>query len=312
MNFDRNTISVESRFVGVLIGLAAGDALCAPYEGGILERLLWCVIGKTKDKKYRYTDDTQMSLDLAEYLIEDNDINQDKLAMRFARNYRWSRGYGPAVEKLLKGIRAGKHWSDLNRATFKDGSFGNGAAMRSPVIGLYCLRVKEKISHYCKLATEITHAHPVAIDGSILIADIVNSILNGVSPRQSAVDAIGLLHVKDFRTRMNRVIELFDESCSLTPLEVRKQLGNGVSALNSCPTAVYIGVAFAHRSFSELIDFVVNVGGDADTIAAMAGSVWGATNGESSFDKAMVNSIEDAGVIQKTASNLYKISCHKA
>jgi hypothetical protein len=53
------------RFIGCLLGLATGDALGAPYEGGPLERLVWRLIGRTSDGCLRWTDDTQMALDLA-------------------------------------------------------------------------------------------------------------------------------------------------------------------------------------------------------------------------------------------------------
>jgi len=39
-------------------GLALGDALGAPYEGGPEERLAWKLLGKTRNRKLRYTDDT--------------------------------------------------------------------------------------------------------------------------------------------------------------------------------------------------------------------------------------------------------------
>ncbi|HNA22027.1 MAG TPA: ADP-ribosylglycohydrolase family protein, partial [Agitococcus sp.] len=55
---------------GCLFGLALGDALGAPYEGGILERLLWKMIGSTKEGYAKWTDDTQMTLDLLESILE--------------------------------------------------------------------------------------------------------------------------------------------------------------------------------------------------------------------------------------------------
>ena len=50
-------------FQGCLLGLSLGDALGAPYEGGVLERLLWRLIGKTSQGEMRWTDDTQMTID---------------------------------------------------------------------------------------------------------------------------------------------------------------------------------------------------------------------------------------------------------
>ena len=60
-------------FSGCLLGLASGDALGAPYEGGFMERALWRAIGRTRDGEARWADDTRMSLDLAESLLARGD-----------------------------------------------------------------------------------------------------------------------------------------------------------------------------------------------------------------------------------------------
>ena len=111
---------LHDQFEGCLLGLALGDALGAPLEGGPVERLLWRLIGKTKQGEMRWTDDTQMSLDLAESLIENGDLDPDDLAQRFAKSYRWSRGYGPGAAKLLKRIARGAHWRDTNRSVYRN------------------------------------------------------------------------------------------------------------------------------------------------------------------------------------------------
>ena len=67
----------RDRYAGCLTGLAMGDAMCAPYEGGIPERLLWKMIGHTKGRR-RYTDDTQMSMDLCRSLLACNGVDQDQ------------------------------------------------------------------------------------------------------------------------------------------------------------------------------------------------------------------------------------------
>jgi len=43
------------QFVGCMLGLATGDALGAPYEGGLLERLVWRIIGRSFDGCLRWT-----------------------------------------------------------------------------------------------------------------------------------------------------------------------------------------------------------------------------------------------------------------
>ena len=111
----------QDQFEGCLLGLALGDALGAPLEGGVVERFVWRLIGRTKNGEMRWTDDTQMSLDLAESLIAKGAVDPDDLAQRFARSYRWSRGYGPGAAKLLKRIARGSNWRAVNRSVFADG-----------------------------------------------------------------------------------------------------------------------------------------------------------------------------------------------
>lgn len=100
----------EDQYRGALIGLALGDALGARHEGGPIARLLWRVIGSTPEGRFRFTDDTQMSLDLALSLLRCGCVDPDDLAVSFARSYRWDRGYGRGAAQLLKRVRAGRAW----------------------------------------------------------------------------------------------------------------------------------------------------------------------------------------------------------
>src|SRR5688572_396147 len=129
-------MATVDQFQGCLLGLALGDALGAPLEGGILERLLWRAIGVSRKGEMRWTDDTQMSVDLVESFLAQGRVNPDDLARRFAKSYRWSRGYGPGAAKVLKRIARGTDWRKANRSVYRDGSYGNGAAMRAPILGL--------------------------------------------------------------------------------------------------------------------------------------------------------------------------------
>ncbi|HZZ72369.1 MAG TPA: ADP-ribosylglycohydrolase family protein [Pirellulales bacterium] len=104
-----------SGFQGCLLGLALG----APYEGGGPERVVRRAIGKTRQGQRRWTDDTQMALELVESLLQHGRLEPDELAMRFARSYRWSRGYGPAAAQTLKQIARGVDWRKAARPTHK-------------------------------------------------------------------------------------------------------------------------------------------------------------------------------------------------
>src|SRR5690606_27131421 len=114
--------------------------------------------------------DTQMSLDLAESLVQSGGLHLDDLANRFAKSYRWSRGYGPSAARVLKRIRRGDAWTTANRSVYPEGSFGNGGAMRAPVVGLFYATDSNRLADAARASTQITHAHPLAIEGAVVIA----------------------------------------------------------------------------------------------------------------------------------------------
>ena len=145
---------------GALLGIALGDAFGAPYEGGVIERLVWRLIG-TRQGMRRWTDDTQMTIDLVESLIHCRKIDQDDLARRFAQSYRWSRGYGPGAARVLKCIRSGESWESASRAVYVNGSYGNGGAMRSPAVGLFFGGQGDAaVAEAAEAAATVTHVDP--------------------------------------------------------------------------------------------------------------------------------------------------------
>lgn len=62
----------------------------------------------------RFTDDTQMFMDIANLFLANAYIDQAHLAKTFAEHYRWSRGYGPGSANILVKPRKGANWSELN------------------------------------------------------------------------------------------------------------------------------------------------------------------------------------------------------
>lgn len=269
----------RERFEGCLLGLALGDAMLAPYEGGWLERLVWRCIGTTQSGERRWTDDTQMSLDLAQSLVERGEVDGDDLAQRFARSYRWSRGYGPAAARMLRRIARGQHWQQANRSVYHEGSFGNGGAMRAPMIGLFHAEHPNKLAVAAAAQAQVTHAHPEGIEGAVLIATATAAALQAVEP-MAILTAVAQCRLSStFAGRWRIACGWLGAAKETSPGDVRKQLGNGMAAAQSCITAIYLAVRFQSAPFAALQAFLIEVGGDADTLGAMSGAIWGARNG---------------------------------
>ena len=267
------------QFTGCLLGLATGDALGAPHEGGLIERWIWRLLGRTADGRLRWTDDTQMALDLAESLLEESALRADALARRFASSYRWSRGYGQGAARLLKRIRRGEPWETAATAVYAQGSFGNGAAMWAPVLALFFAVDRGELVEAARTSAKITHAHPLGIEGAVLIA-LSTQLLLGGATAADVLAAVGRqCLMPEFSSRLELAARWVEQGAASAPREVAKRLGNGITAPASCPTALYVALHHLERPFDEMMRFIINCGGDVDTIGAMAGALWGAVNG---------------------------------
>jgi ADP-ribosylglycohydrolase len=299
------------RISGCLLGLALGDALGAPYEGGFVERLAWKAIGRTRDGRMRWSDDTQMSIDVAESLIACRGVDPDDLAMRFARSYRWSRGYGPGAARTLKRIRRGEDWRAANRAVYREGSFGNGGAMRSPVLGVFYADRQEQLLKAVEQTAIITHAHELGIEGARLIAVATGLAAQGLSSAAILQVIIGLAMLEPFRSRLVTARYWFESDQTPETSQVAQMLGNGIAAAESCVTALYLAMRFLDKAFLDMHNFIIQCRGDVDTIAAMAGGIWGAANGLGALPHQKLQLLEDRERLIKLAGELGRAAAFK-
>lgn len=294
---------MQDRYIGCFLGLALGDSYGAHYEGGILERLVWKTISTTKEGKNRYTDDTQMSIDLAKSLIKNRHVDQQDLSISFANSYKWTRGYGPSAAKLLKKIKNGRHWKEVNRLKFPEGSYGNGAAMRAPILSLFFIHDVNKLKSSVEACSEITHAHTLAIEGAQLVAEATRQSLVNEKPKNILKHLLKLSDEKVYQEKLNYCIGI---RSPLTKKEVIQNLGNGMAASESCITAIYFALNYLDN-YQEMRNKICELGGDTDTICAMAGAIWGASNGFEMFSSSEIENLEDSELIKQLAIDLYDI-----
>lgn len=292
------------RIIGSVLALALGDAFGAPYEGGILERAVWTLLGKQNGKR-RWTDDTQMTVDVMESLIACGHVDQNDLARRFAQSYRWSRGYGPGAARVLKRIRRGQPWEAASRSVFHDGSFGNGGAMRSGVVGLFFAddHEEELVKAACDVAM-VTHAHPLGREGAVLIALATALAYNDTSSPEIIERLCQRAESPEFLSRLHTASTWLQTENNVPPRTVATELGNGIAAVESCATAVYAALRFRNGSFNDLMQFAIRLRGDVDTIAAMACAIWGAASGLDALPPEWLEQLEQRDRLQAMARSL--------
>jgi poly(ADP-ribose) glycohydrolase ARH3 len=295
----------RERHDGCLLGHAIGDAFGAPYEGGILEQVVWQFICGFSSRAMRWTDDTQMSLATAESLISLGRIDPDDLARRFSLAYEWSRGYGPGTAKVLKKIARGVDWRIAARETYPGGSYGNGGAMRASIIGLYFLDDERGLSDAVNQAIVVTHSHPLAIEGACMIASATAAAARGDSLQEIFASVANVAVSEPFKHKIRIAKEWLASAEPVSPAQARKHLGNGLAATDSCVTAIYSALAFLDQPFKAMHEFVKKCGGDVDTIGAMSGAIWGAYNGSFALPNDFLIKLEKCDLILETSRRLY-------
>ncbi len=253
----------------------------------------------------RWTDDTQMSIDIMESLVQLGRVEPDDLARRFAASYRWSRGYGPATARVLKRIARGQKWEIANTAVYAEGSFGNGAAMRVPMLAMFYAGRPHELDDAVRRSAVVTHAHPLAIEGAIVIAH-ATAIAAQDGSTTELLDAASARCVHPLMIdRLALARRWLADGRPAHPTEIASKLGRGIASADSCITALYLAAHFRERDYMDLQRVVSQIGGDADTIGAMAGAIWGAARGVPAVPPHVLARLEQHGRLVHLADELF-------
>jgi poly(ADP-ribose) glycohydrolase ARH3 len=284
---------LQDRFRGCLLGLAIGDALGGKFEAqtadAIRERFptVAALIAYPQEEIW-YTDDTQMAIGVAEVLAEHGEIIESRLCEAFVANYVPSRGYGRGARAVLEAMEHGKDYRQVAEQYFPGGSYGNGAAMRVALVGLVFHNDRRRLGEQARLSALPTHVHPLGIEGAQLLAlavGIVTSMLR-FDAASFFDELLSACPSQAYRARL-------EKAAALQSVAGLGALGNRIEALESVPTAL-ASFALAPESFEATIAHVILLGGDTDTLAAMAGAVSGAYLGAGKLPPRLVDLLESS------------------
>jgi poly(ADP-ribose) glycohydrolase ARH3 len=303
---------LKSKFLGCLVGTAIGDALGARREGRGMSRSEDIVSLAVKLEQLIYTDDTHMTIGIAESLIESKGFDGEHMAQNFIKNYDaepW-RGYGPGPPRIFGMIKGGEAWHSAANGLYRGGSFGNGSAMRVAPVGLLYSRNLEKLREIAHQSSSITHSHELGKEGAALQACAVALALN--SPSDEEIDReVFLSRLQDFiqdQLYKEKVAQIRELLLGEQDKEkVVAVLGNGIEAPRSVPTALYCFLR-QPQSYKDTVIDAVSLGGDTDTIAAMAGAISGAYLGIEAVPSEWRAKLENREYIEALAEKLWHIA----
>jgi len=296
--------------LGALLGTGVGDALGAPFEGHRQVKLEEIEEVAKRRKVLTYTDDTHMMIGVAESLVRAGGFDGKDMAHTFAKNYELEpfRGYGPGPPRVFQLIRAGVAWNEAAQGLYPRGSFGNGSAMRVAPIGVFYHDNPPMLKEVTYKSSQITHAHQLGKEGAALQAYAI-ALATNLEPPLAINPSDFLAKLTDY-TQENVYQQKLDSLRALLvkpdKTKVITELGTGIEALNSVPTAIYSFLSHPH-SFAQAVLHAISLGGDTDTIGAMTGAISGAYLGIESIPDSWRGKLENRPYIEELAERLYAL-----
>ncbi len=249
----------------------------------------------------RFTDDTQMMLCVAEWLLEDDSHSPEILLSRFARAYEPWRRYGTGTEAIFRAYsQHPRAWRELSTVMFSAGSYGNGSAMRVAPVGLAYANDLRALISLAMESSRTTHSHSNAYQACVLqsLAVAIATKTSAFSPDMflSPLRA-GLAHFADLlqdTTRFACALDIVEQGlrAGLPCIEMASMLGTGVAAYESVPMALYCFLRHP-ESYERVIHEAIFIGGDTDTIASMAGAISGAFLGRQAIPAQWLGAIRE-------------------
>jgi ADP-ribosyl-[dinitrogen reductase] hydrolase len=283
---------------GTLLGLAVGDALGAPLEGlPPPEKTVTNMVGGGIHGIARgeYTDDTLQAVGLAQSLLFCRGFSPDDFVDRLISGFdRAPQYYGPTSRMVFSLIKEGFSPEDAARVAHiqNGGSRTNGSVMRGPPLGIYYAppSVRE-ISLAC---SALTHHDPVAGECSAFVNQMISEMCRG-TPKVSA-----FCHALD-RCEDAEVLERVG-NFHAWPLEP------SLDAVQTthCAVAVFMSA----DGFEKTVLRAVNLGGDADTVGAIAGALAGACYGFSTIPHRWLVGFRHTGQLLALAQRLWAAAEH--
>lgn len=287
----------QNHVLGCLLGTAVGDSLGLPAEGmsrhAIKKR--WGKLNRQRlvFGKGMFSDDTEHSLMVAAALIRHPD-DVKRFQNCFAWSLRWwflalPPGVGLGTARAILWL-----WLDYRLCCPGVHSAGNGAAMRSAVIGAAFPDDPEKRRAFTKAAAWLTHIDKRAVEAAVLTAEAAALAARGADNAECLRRLRDHTDTPEMRKRWRQLEAGLAQGECVSAFAGNIGCGEGVSGFAPNTVAVALYAWLRHRGdFARILQEVIACGGDTDTVAAIAGGVAGAEAGEAGIPEEWIANIRD-------------------
>lgn len=273
----------RDRQAGVLVGMAAGDALGAGYEFTTPQGTIELIADPARGFELgEWTDDTDMAVAIAEVTAK-GQLDRHAIGERFLAWYRQGpKDYGIQIGSVLGKARTGADLpaaAEAYYAQHPNRSAGNGSLMRIGPVALHRLGDDAGMAEAARAVSALTHADPQAGDACALWCIAIDRAV-----REGRLDGVwdGLEQLpaqqRDaWAQRLREAEERPPSAFSANNGYVVVALQAAHAAINATP----IPTDRPHAHLAEALRAAVAIGTDTDTVAAIAGMVlggrWGAS-----------------------------------
>ena len=275
-----------------IIGAILGDIAGSKYEMTPSKETIYDLF----DEHSRFTDDTVMSIATMDAMHHKK--NFEKFYIEYGKKYP-DVGYGSAFRAWIfadEQLYDEEIWKKLHPNEIKPkrepyNSYGNGSAMRCSYVGEYYKKIP--FAYFVKkVATNsanVTHNHPEGVKGAVTIATCVWMAERGKSKDKILQYAISQYPKENYKF-----------GCELPFDSYKDVITPNASCMHTVPVAIRI--FYENDDFDTMCKKVNSIPCDADTICAMAGSVFESFYGHcTNNDKSILKQYLDNFLWEKIA-----------
>ena len=271
-----------------MLGIAIGDAFGAAYEN-LSRKDVRRIFDPTKYSKNplfndhipgTYTDDTQMSIAVAELITSGEEFTPLNLANYFVSAFKRDMrpGYSRYSFQALQESKSGKEF--LAKVT--QSSEKNGATMRAIPIGV--IPEKDKVINYCVVNAETTHHSPSAIASSVAMGLAAHYFFYNVDEAKSVLDfCLEYLNENNFDRKsieyLNEVLKMENLDLGILLGKEYANVGVPVNGIKTAGVVLFLLKGFSSEKPFEALKEAILLGGDTDTTAALTLGVFTARYG---------------------------------
>ncbi|MFC1745785.1 ADP-ribosylglycohydrolase family protein [Candidatus Riflebacteria bacterium] len=260
---------LQQKLIGCIFGGAIGDVLGSHFENQPAAET-----ASLHDLGLILTDDTQLTLATCESIAEQRAVVPQKIAEKFLSWHKARKitRIGAATAKALKELSMGGHWALVGRKG--DYAAGSGAAMRAAPLGFIFNPNNTNDKTIIRDVCRITHHNDEAYVGALAVVCTIYLAINQpqLSGNNTLLEVIKMLPDTRVKDRLILISELHPDT-SIT--QAVKIFGNSGYVVETVPLAFYAFLKGMEMGFIPAIQETVLNGGDADTIASMAGQMHG-------------------------------------